>query len=160
VPNTGGGDAPECYELALNRARGMSWPAEGGSLVLIGDATPHEVNYPGNTDRLDWREEIKALKAMNVDVFPLQCMGAPHRLPENQFWEGVSALADTPLLLLENFNESSSTLASVAYASAGPKAYGEYMKRCDSSGEVESVSLADSRKKLGLFSAGLDPDEK
>lgn len=62
VPNAGGGDAPECYELALNRARHMSWPAEGGSLILIGDDEPHSPDYNLNTDHLDWQEEVKALK--------------------------------------------------------------------------------------------------
>jgi hypothetical protein len=32
------------------------------------------VNYPGNTDHLNWKEEVKALKAANVNVFPMQCL--------------------------------------------------------------------------------------
>jgi hypothetical protein len=124
TPNTGGGDAPECYELALNRANSMSWPAEGGSLVLIGDDEPHDPNYPQNTDHLDWREEVKALKAKKVNVFPLQCLQADYKKGANLFWEQVSGEAGTPLLILENFKDSASTLEAAAYA-AGSAATGD-----------------------------------
>jgi len=129
TPNTSGGDAPECYELALHRANLMSWPKEGGSVVLIGDDEPHDPNYPGNTDHLDWREEVKALKAKNVNVFPMQCLFSTHRPQVNKFWEEVSGLSGTPLLILDDFKESSDVLGAVAYAGAGEAAYGEYMKK-------------------------------
>ena len=45
VGPTHGGDAPECYELALNKAnRNMNWSpgARSRALVLVGDNLPHE----------------------------------------------------------------------------------------------------------------------
>jgi hypothetical protein len=125
TPNTGGGDEPECYEYVLNQARFLSWPQEGGSLILIGDAPPHERGH--NPNNLDWREEITALKEKNVKVFPMQCLYSTHRTGANQFWEGVSQQSETPLLMLENFKDSTANLEAVAYASAGTEAYGKYM---------------------------------
>lgn len=122
APNTSGGDEPECYELVLDRAKSMSWPEEGGSLVMIGDATPHEVN-PNN---IDWKEAVSVLKEMNVKVFPLQCLYRPHAQKANLFWEEVSGLSGTPLLMLESFGDSANHLEAMAYAAAGPEMYEAY----------------------------------
>ena len=61
--NTGGGDAPECYELVLHEARSFAWSpnARSRALVMIGDDVPHGPNYKGNRKRLDWRAEASAL---------------------------------------------------------------------------------------------------
>ena len=65
---TGGGDFPECYELVLREAQTkLSWtPGSQRSLVMIGDATPHEPSYPLNRQKIDWRKECTELKNINV----------------------------------------------------------------------------------------------
>lgn len=117
TPNTSGGDAPECYEYVLHKAKSLSWPEGGGAFVLIGDATPHDDN-PHN---LNWREELQDLKAKKVNVFAMQCLKSAHQKNQNDFWEAVSGEAGTPLLVLESFNDSAVTLGAVAYASTGHK---------------------------------------
>jgi hypothetical protein len=54
---TGGGDAPEAYELVLREATKMSW-TEGYSkaLVLIGDEVPHPPSY--TTEKINWFDEV------------------------------------------------------------------------------------------------------
>ena len=54
VQPTGGGDAPECYELVLHEAQSLSWtPTNAKTLVLIGDDIPHA---PAQTpQKLNWR---------------------------------------------------------------------------------------------------------
>ena len=54
VECTGGGDFDECYELVLREAHSkLSWSKDSQkSLVVIGDATPHEPGYPLNN--LNW----------------------------------------------------------------------------------------------------------
>lgn len=60
---TGGGDIPECYELALRQAAIASWSPWGHRvLVVIGDAYPHAPDYHLNTDNIDWRDQLDALK--------------------------------------------------------------------------------------------------
>lgn len=153
TPNTGGGDAPECYEYALYSAKNMSWPEEGGSVVLIGDDEPHEQN-PNN---LDWRNEIKELNAKNIKVFPMQCLHSPHRPGPNKFWEEVSGLSGTPLLLLESFADSANVLEAVAYASAGDEAYKNYKMKYDAevAGGLRTCSTSnfvENQSKLEAFS--------
>ena len=43
-------------------SRVLAWrPGSQRSLVMIGDANPHGVNYPQNVDKIDWKEEVKHL---------------------------------------------------------------------------------------------------
>lgn len=148
TPNVNGGDLPECYELALNQACHMSWPVEGGSLILIGDAEPHSLDYPENTDHLDWHEELKALKAKNVNVFALQCLRRACN-SSNLFWEQLSSEAGTPLLILENFEDAATTLEATVYASAGSEIYKNYMYKNASSPVVACFqNLCSNRDKL------------
>lgn len=159
TPNTSGGDAPECYELVLQTAKGLSWPEEGGSLVMIGDATPHETN-PTN---IDWRAEIKSLREKNIKVFPLQCLYNAGSKANNLFWEEVSGLGGTPLLMLESFGDSSNHLEAMAYAAAGPAAYDAYVSKFASEvGEgkraVATSNLSSNRSKLKSFVDGKSDD--
>ena len=64
--STGGGDTDECYELVLRQVRDeLSWtPGSKRSLVLIGDAPPHEPNYPQNKLKINWRDEADLLAGM------------------------------------------------------------------------------------------------
>ena len=73
VGNTGGGDAPECYELVLHEAQSLSWTnAVSKSLVVIGDDLPHPPNY---TERkINWRQEIDQLSAMGITVYGVQAL--------------------------------------------------------------------------------------
>lgn len=123
TPNTSGGDADECYELALNTARALSWPESGGSLVLIGDADPHGPDYPLNTNHLDWKVELQGLLEKGIKVFPMQCLA---KYSKTGFWDEVAKLSQTPLLKLNDFKESADSLEAVAYASAGEEVYDHY----------------------------------
>ena len=153
APNTSGGDAPECYEYALQTARKMSWPKEGGSVVIIGDDEPHEVN-PNN---INWREEVRQMLELNVKVFPMQCLFHNSREAVNAFWEEVSQISETPLLMLESFGDSANTLEAVAYASSGVAAYDTYKSKFAT--EVTSgvracatSNLVDNQSKLEAYS--------
>lgn len=77
VEKTGGGDAPECYELVLNQAQSFTWtPGATKSLVLIGDDIPHP---PGqNPQKLNWREEVKKLSDMGITVYGVQALNRRH----------------------------------------------------------------------------------
>jgi hypothetical protein len=121
APDTNGGDAPECYELALHVAQTLGWSdAPGKALVMIGDATPHPVDYPQNTQNLDWEEEAKKLVEMGVKIFPLECLVGSY------FWGKLAEISGTSLLKLGNFKESSEAIMGVAYAAAGEMAFGLY----------------------------------
>lgn len=73
VAATGGGDTPEAYELALRDARTFKWRPEAGNkaVVMIGDAPPHPPSY--TTEKIWWRDELKALADIGVKVYGVQC---------------------------------------------------------------------------------------
>ncbi|RUS72737.1 hypothetical protein EGW08_019504 [Elysia chlorotica] len=75
VGRTGGGDAPECYELVLRQIRKqLSWSANSRrAVVLIGDNLPHEAGDPQNKQKIDWKEEVRALAAESVTIYAVQC---------------------------------------------------------------------------------------
>lgn len=77
VEPTGGGDAPECYELVLHEARSLSWTAGYQKcFVLIGDDVPH--GPAQNPKKLNWRDEVKALGEMGIPVYGVQALGRRH----------------------------------------------------------------------------------
>ena len=63
VSGTGGGDFPECYELVLRQVREeLTWThGTQRSLVMIGDAIPHEASDAQNKLNIDWKEEVEKL---------------------------------------------------------------------------------------------------
>jgi len=148
APDTSGGDEPECYELVLKEAATLSWPKEGGSLVMIGDAYPH-TNNPG---KIDWRQAAQELVEKNVKIFALQCLFRSGRNANNAFWEELAGISKTPLLLLEDFADSANTVEALAYASAGPKAYASY--NASLSRRCSTQNLVDNAAKLGDYLNG------
>jgi hypothetical protein len=73
VSGTGGGDAPECYELVLHEAQQFAWLDDWShTLVLIGDDVPHEKN--DNPKKLDWHDELKKLKENGIVVHAVQAL--------------------------------------------------------------------------------------
>jgi hypothetical protein len=77
VEPTGGGDAPECYELVLHEAQSLSWTAAATkAFVLIGDDVPHPpARTPG---KLNWRTEVDRLAEMGVPVYGVQALNRKH----------------------------------------------------------------------------------
>ncbi|MCK9458650.1 MAG: hypothetical protein M0R80_03340 [Proteobacteria bacterium] len=137
APDTSGGDCDECYELVLHEARDLGWtPGVAAAFVMIGDADPHDVNYPQNEGKLNWRQELAALKEMGVRVFPLQCLNSG-----SKFWANVAQAADTKLMLLNEFTggKSARTMEAMAFAAAGSKAYADYESRTSASCDADEV---------------------
>lgn len=117
VPSTGGGDAPEAYELVLNRARDFNW-AEGRSraLVMIGDEVPHSATDRQNRDRLDWRTEARALGAQNVRIYGVQCLNRRHA---TSFYQGIARETGGYHLSLDQFSDAQSLILAIGYQQAG-----------------------------------------
>ncbi|RUR87001.1 vWA domain-containing protein [Chlorogloeopsis fritschii PCC 9212] len=80
VEPTGGGDAPECYELVLHEAQDLNWSdTSSKSLVLIGDDIPHPPAH--NPKKLNWREEIDKLAKQGIMVYGVQALNRSHATP-------------------------------------------------------------------------------
>ena len=155
TPNTSGGDAPECYEYALQTGKNLSWTKEGGNFIIIGDDEPHEIN----DNKIEWRKEVLEMKEKNIKVFPMQCLFNATRANVNNFWEEISQIAATPLLILDSFADSANVFEAVAYA-ASPAAYDFYESKVSSETSkgmraTASSNMADIRSKLSTFANNL-----
>jgi len=119
VGSTYGGDTPECYELVLREARGLSWTAgKAKAFVVIGDDVPHEPNYPGNTQKIDWRNELKLLLEMDVNVYGVHAMPGI-RKHSKWFYEAIAKATKGFYLTLDQFAAITDIIFAVCYKQTG-----------------------------------------
>lgn len=119
VQPTGGGDAPECYELVLHEARSFNWThGKSKVLVMIGDDVPHSPTERQNTKGLDWRNEIANLTEMGVAVYAVQALGRRHATP---FYEEIARKTGGFRLALDQFGYIVDTILAIAFKQAGPE---------------------------------------
>jgi acyl carrier protein len=114
----GGGDAPECYELALHEASMMSWKSDRRALIMIGDEVPHQVGYRygSHVNNIDWMKETRDLAAMNVKVYGVQALG---RRSSNSFYENISRITGGIKLDLSQFQHIPTYINAIAYHQSG-----------------------------------------
>lgn len=113
VERTGGGDAPECYELVLRQVRTeLSWSTGSRRvLVLIGDDNPHQPHEACNKDKINWQDETKELALMGVTIYGVQC----GRNNADLFYKTISVATGGKHLRLEDFGSLFHTLMAVCY---------------------------------------------
>lgn len=117
VEKTGGGDAPECYELVLHQSRSFSWSAgRQKALVLIGDDVPHGPNESQNTKKLDWRNELDLLSEAGIKVYGVQCLNRKHA---TKFYEEIARKTGGFHLSLDQFANVTDLIMAVCYQQAG-----------------------------------------
>lgn len=144
VEQTGGGDAPECYELVLNEtAKKVNW-SEGSKriLVMIGDDVPHPPAH--NPGRLDWRKELSGLTDLGVLVHAVQALGRHHA---TSFYAELANRSGGFHLNLSQFNEATEMLLAVAYQQVSPEALQNYEEEVISKKKM-TRSMADIFSKL------------
>lgn len=108
----------ECYEQALQMCvSSLSWrPDSKKVVVVVGDDIPHEANYAANTNRTDWREQVRLLSEMGVCIFAVQC--ASLAIPRAEyFYRGMAqAHPDGRYLLLTQFYMMSELVMGIFFA--------------------------------------------
>lgn len=137
VGATGGGDAPECYELVLREARTFAWRREATKvLVLIGDDVPHPPAQ--NPHRLNWRDEVQALADLGVVTYGVQALGRRHATP---FYQELARLSGGYHLTLDQFSAVTDLLLGICYRQAGEEQLTQYADEVQRGGRL-SRSLA------------------
>ena len=138
VESTGGGDAPECYELVLHEARSLaSWQTGRNKvLVMIGDATPHPVNYHLNTKRLDWKKECADLAGAGVSVYTVQCLR--HHNSADFFWQGMAEITGGHHMVLDKFENIRDLIKAVCYKQQSVEALETFVRAVESGGRMTS----------------------
>jgi hypothetical protein len=115
VTPTGGGDAPECYELVLRQAQGFGWRADAQKvLVMIGDDLPHAPH--DNPQRINWRDEVAALVRMGVTIYGVQALGRRHAAP---FYCEIAERSGGFHVPLAQFAQVTDMLLAVTYRQQG-----------------------------------------
>lgn len=116
VGPTYGGDAPECYEYALRAANQLSWRKDSRKiLILTGDATPHEVNYSLNVERIDWRQEVKKLVKNDVKIYPIHAMPGIRKYSK-PFYQSLASLGNGIYLTMDQFAIMPELILAATYA--------------------------------------------
>jgi len=88
----GGGDSPECYELAINHIHEkMSWESDKKIAALIGDEIPHHKGYSiyGKSCIHDWKEELNKCKDKGIKIYSIQAL---NRYGSNSFYDQVAKI--------------------------------------------------------------------
>jgi hypothetical protein len=120
----GGGDADECYELALNYFHTQfSWKSDKRIAILIGDCEPHEVGYRYGgkvVNTLDWKEEAKRCVTSGIKIYPIQALADYYdRRSKKNFYATLSQISGTPKLDLSQFTHITQFITAVAYQEEG-----------------------------------------
>ena len=149
VGPTGGGDAPECYELVLHQGRTkINWGAGNKKiLVVIGDDVPHAANYPGNTDRIDWRNELGLLIESGVNVYGVHAMPGIRR-HSKPFYEEIATRTGGFYLTLDQFASITDLIMGICYRQGDGDAFQAYVDSLQTSGRLDR-SLRDSFTRMG-----------
>ena len=134
APNTGGGDAPECYELVLHEARKLTWTAGRSKvLVLIGDDVPHGPHEAQNTKHLNWRNEIGVLLEMGIHVYAVQALRRSHA---TAFYKEVAEKTGGFHLGLDQFSAINDLILAVAFKQLSPERLQSYEAEVQSGGRM------------------------
>lgn len=147
---TYGGDADECYELVLNTARTViNWRDEAQRvLVLIGDASPHGVRYPQNTEHLDWEEEAKKLGKDDVKIFSVHALSY-YRSSSKGFYKSIAELSGGVYLTLDQFNEIVELIKATCYQQGGEEKLNEYISIIRDNGKMTNSMDRNFRRLKG-----------
>ena len=147
---TYGGDADECYELVLNTARTViNWRDEAQRvLVLIGDASPHGVRYPQNTEHLDWEEEAKKLGKDDVKIFSVHALSY-YRSSSKGFYKSIAEISGGVYLTLDQFNEIVELIKATCYQQGGEEKLNEYISIIRDNGKMTNSMDRNFRRLKG-----------
>lgn len=145
VGATGGGDAPECYELVLHEALTYNWTKGWNHvLVLIGDELPHEAN--ANPGKLDWKEECKKLNAAGIQVHGVQALNRKHA---TKFYATVANLTGGVHLPLDQFSAITDLVVAVCFREARPAQLEKFEKEVQAGGRYNRTIQVMFDRMLG-----------
>jgi hypothetical protein len=137
VKPTFGGDWPECYELVLHEARTkLNWQSGRSKiLVMIGDAIPHETNYPGNKNHIDWENELGLLKEASINVYGVHAMPGIRKASKG-FYQTIADKTDGYYLTLDQFATVGDMIMAICYKQEGDEQFNNFIQQVYDSGRA------------------------
>jgi hypothetical protein len=132
VGQTGGGDAPECYELVLREAQSLSWtPSYTKVFVLIGDDVPHGPKQ--NPQKLNWRDEVDRLAERGIPVYGVQALNRGHATP---FYKELADKSGGFHLSLDQFSHVTDMVLAVCMKQASDEKLQAYEREVAGEGRL------------------------
>ncbi|XP_071104580.1 uncharacterized protein [Haliotis cracherodii] len=133
VPQTGGGDTPECYEWVLRKAQQLDWSEESAkALVVIGDAEPHPPSY---TDQnINWKDELDVLTGMGVKVYGVKANSSS--ASAKPFYEELAERSGGCFLELRHFNVITDMFLAVCYRESNEEQLDAFEREIEEKGEM------------------------
>jgi hypothetical protein len=117
----GGGDADECYELAIHYFHTQfSWKSDKRLAILIGDCEPHAPGYKYGgkvVNTLDWKQEVTKCVGAGIRIYPIQALASYGY--GQRFYGTVASMCGTPKLDLSQFAHITQYITAVAYQEEG-----------------------------------------
>ncbi|NES78928.1 MULTISPECIES: vWA domain-containing protein [unclassified Okeania] len=135
VGKTGGGDAPECYELVLHQAQSFAWTRKATkSLVLIGDDIPHPPSQ--NPQKLNWREEVNKLSDMGIIIYGVQALNRRHA---TMFYQELAEKSGGFHIKLDQFAYINDLFLAVCYQQSSDEELQNYEQEIVDMGRMNRV---------------------
>jgi hypothetical protein len=138
VGPTSGGDGPECYELALHKAlTEMGWgKGSTRTLVMVGDATPHEPGYRCGdyVNTLDWRVCLEGLAKRRVRIYAVQAGDWGGK--STAFWGRLADDTRGKRLAVTDIGTLKNVIAAAVCKELGEGAFAELGAEISSRGEM------------------------
>lgn len=133
--STGGGDSPECYELALRTAVcEISWtPGYSKALVMIGDEVPHPPSY--TTEKINWFEELDKLAEMDVKVYGVRALNSVHSIPFMKKW---LLEAGAISIHFSNFHLIVDMFLAICYRESSPEQLSQFQNEIQAEGRMDA----------------------
>jgi hypothetical protein len=133
---TYGGDAPECYELVLKKARALNWQSGRSKvLIVIGDDVPHGIDYKMNREKIDWRNEMELLCEMGVNVYGVHAMPGCRR-HSKMFYEEIAKKTGGFYLTLDQFGAVTDLILACCFKQESSEKLETFEKELASSGRM------------------------
>ncbi len=150
APKTGGGDMPECYEVAYRKVRYLSWRKDSDKMMLqFSDAIPHPANFSENTHKIDYREELAALGKMGVQVSAIHCLNNEREVIAYQ--QEIASITGGKYFTLKNWTDVLPMIKmGVIFQSQGVAGVETYAEDLRKSGSMS----ADLRSATTTYSKG------
>ncbi|KAH9505102.1 hypothetical protein Btru_059531 [Bulinus truncatus] len=161
VPETGGGDSPECYELVLKRAQLLDWSEDSAkALVLIGDNHPHPPSY--TDQQLKWHEDIDTLSSMGIKVYGVQ---AGRDEESKNFYMEISGVSGGCYLKLDHIDVITDMFLAVCYQETDQVLLANFELELAAQGDVTQrsqamISQLKQEKNLRLQKNGNDSSKR
>lgn len=156
---TGGGDAPEAYELALRTAsREISW-TEGYSkaLVMIGDEVPHPPSF--TTEAINWFDELDDLAAKQVKVYGVRALNSNHSIP---FYEEMAERTGAISIHFSSFHLIVDMFLAICYRESCPEQLQTFETEMKENGKMneEMQTIFESLAKPNCEIKKEDPEKE